>query len=469
MLHLFAVRLHPSLGVQLVFAGFGGILGYIAVSWAFYFLVEYANLRVVQASLGLVALCLLATAICVFIDSRSVKNKLMAVLGGEISKEIWFLLALIASLYFTVYTLIHLNLPAQGWDVLDHWGAEGVRFLEHAEEAEGGSFHYENRHPLTVPLILAWSSSGFFEEAGSKNSWSVWSFPWLMMTLSAAAVTAGWICWFSKSTKYAVVAALLIWTIPLFETQFLVSGYADLVLAIVLLSVIVILSVAISEEDMRLAMVGIGFLIFPVLLKNIGIAHAAIVASIFIISWKGRCHSELRLTVMVVASAFVIFAATGALRIETGLFPAIAYIPEGDRVIFGGYSMKVVLPNLHDLLSVELHSKILNMTFSVCLVIVLLSALLPSDLAETVQARPRALKIILYFVLLELALLFFSNFLDRGLRYAMPGSDTGYSRFSLPVFISGPLLLGGFMSLAKLSSIRGQCDSRSMSTVTGDL
>lgn len=455
LLLLFAVRLHLSPGVQLVFVGFGGILGYIASSWAFYFLIECADFEVVQTFLGLVSLSLLATAFCAFNRFRSVRDKLSLVAGSEITNGIWPLLALIALLYLSVSVFAVLSLPAQGWDVLDHWGKWGGRFLDHAQETAQGAFHYESRHPLTVSLILAWSSLSVWGGAVDENIWSVWSFPWLMMSVSAAAVTAGWVYWFSKNTTYAFVASLLLWTIPLVEAQVLISGYADLLLAVVVLGVIAILSVAISEEDTRLATVGISFLTLAVALKNIGIAHAAIVVFAFIICWEGRYHRAIKITAVVFGLAFLMSAITGTFRFESDLFPTIAYIPEKDRIIFAGYSMKIVPPSLTDLMSLELHSKILNMTFSVGLIIFLLCMLFRLYLPEIEEVpRSRALTMVLCFVLLELVLLFFSNFLDRGLRYALPGVDTGYSRFSLPVFTSVPLLLGGLMSLARHSSFK---------------
>ena len=110
---------------------------------------------------------------------------------------------------------------------------------------------------------------------------------------------------------------------------------------------------------------------------------------------------------------------------------------------------------ISSIISAELHSKFFNVSFQLCFFILILALLEEyKDLYNAATPKNDSDRFPLIFLLFLWALMLLSLFFDQGYQFAVPGNDTGYSRFTLFYVWLFPLIAADLLS--KLSRTEGE-------------
>lgn len=429
-----ALRSAWSPGAGFVLAGAGGILGYLLLALAVY-LADLAGFSLFSLPF---VLCLGAATLCSAVFMLAALRKAAFSFDRRL---VWPLV--LFSLYACWLAAAHLLLPVQSWDVLGSWGYQAVDFIAHTTGPLEASFEpFWKKHPLTLYLVIAWSSwLSSFSDAGLGAL-----VPWLLCAYSMALIAGGYAWYRSRSPVVALLAALSLVSLPLLENHILLPGYGELFLAAALVSACALMALAMAERSAVLLALGMVSACSAAYLKNTGVAYAAIPLAAWAVALLFVHSRKALLALIVIFGASVYWVWQSGIAVDVGPV-VLSFDADVKALRFGGHRLVLDLPGWSTYFSTELTSRLLNQSFQVAFLVFAL-AWAASPLALQRERTDQKLYLFLLlactfvFVLLSLSLL-----TDYGLRYATPGADTGHSRFSLPAFALLPLILGELLYL----------------------
>lgn len=328
------------------------------------------------------------------------------------------------------YLFMALSVPAFGWDAMDFWLdrnflIDDARILGHTQPSEFW-LTYRERHPRLTSLLLE-SEALFFDGFVAKFS-----------AIPAELVPRG-ILWVLISISGATLVALLarpdptIWMIgflsclslPLYENHALIYGYAEILVTLTLLAATYAVGYFFvpGRTRIRAAALLITSLFFLSQTRNTGwVYSAAVIFSAFSVGiivstykcnrpWYLRCSSS-------------VFC--GSIALIT-MFFLLVYVGELDRyrvaINFGRFDLAV--RNV-------IYAHHVNLSFSIFpLAFVLLAFSIP--FSQFLRSDVYFLSFFTVSTVVFALLLMGQLVVDHAFEHAVPGGDTGNSRFSLPM------------------------------------
>ena len=189
--------------------------------------------------------------------------------------------------------------PISGWDVLTHWAPTAVSIINGAE----ATIFAGNQQPNTYPLLLGTFfclGSKFFTYFLALEQLVLYAIPVVLMASGSLPVV----------TRVPIVGFLLLAPVPLFENHILVAGYAELLLGLALVLVVLPLE-GVPRLDVLSVLVAACLFLF---IKDSGILFAACLVGGVIVMAVKRWLGPL----MLFALAAVIVSLTFTLIIRTG-------------------------------------------------------------------------------------------------------------------------------------------------------
>lgn len=442
--------------------GLGGLLGYLTLGYALWALDEFGfqtltlTLNAVISGIAftaLITLWCLARRVNIPIDWATT----------------WPLNALLITLMaYAVY--MHSQNPLSAWDGLNHWGYNAAEFVKEETTSELANFnwHYLERHPKTIVLIYAWAGWVSFDQGGSG-----WALPWSLCMTSVCLMGAGYVYEATKSQPLSTLCAVLLATIPLAEAHTLIAGYADLWLSAVVLAGLLLSAMGLQQQNFYLLTAGILIGTLAITIKNTGLVYSLCV-------W-GAVALTVILRRPTIGAIMALIMAGGAYWIWTQGFE-INFLGlqlqrwEGRQVLtFAGYrQMDLTLHPVSQIGINELYSLVINQSFNTAGLIFIFSTFAlfsantqsslnqkqPHTTAVTfpVHKRDCAVLLILGAALILIMLILSQIFIIQGYAHALPGADTGNSRFSLSlplVAITAALSMPGLSLLEKANQTNG--------------
>lgn len=429
-------------------------LSYFLITAAI-FVVDSWGLRVF-AYTNFYPLILVVACAIVYLIISPFKMKRAAIATANPKRRVPSMGKLHALTYLYIFIFIALvlyhssSMPLSSWDGLGHWSVWPKLFIEYdfgLYEHRRGSrtlqspFPLNHRHPLTLVFLGAFSAvaqslSGFFV------GWMISS---SIIYLCGAATVYAATTIISGSKLIGAIITLGYFSLPLLENHAVLLGYAEMWIVGGVVLAIALVSVAISTGCRATWILGLIVCATPLFVKNTGILYfSAVAVPSFLLFAKSRISllslAMTALLAVIAVSVLVSFMPVDfsfqvlGTKVFLGreLLPVIEML-DGRRFVFGGTALCTIFEN-------HFYMLVKNSSFSVLGLLLLISIIVYS--AGSLRGEPKLRQIFAFLVssatlmLLGFALMQLSG--DFSSRYSLPGSDTGSSRFLLPV---GPIVL----------------------------
>lgn len=432
-------RLRFGFGDSLVVSAAYGTLGYLLISG----LIAHGAFPLLGAINPVVL-----TAVCVF-------SAYLLVIGVPVRVRAKLDLATLSmALSLTsvlgVFAIFHFYLPLHSWDTLTHWAPEAANLIDQIRRGEPTPLEVGfKKHPIYHYCVLLWSGM-----TSTKYLSAPVGLAWLLCGVCLAALVAGYTYATTNSRAFAFMFATIAVSLPLVENHIILSGYAEIFMVVLLCG-----GAALLARGLKLhspAHIGIGLIPIAAVtfIKNIGFIYSFLCLLSFVIAIT--CNSPTRLSCVIVATlagcigfwlawelgvSFEInwffihfgFNIDSPLIAGKGIQPSIAV---GNRyLLFSDFS-------IYKLFQVEAHSRFLLASFTTTFLIILASLYLVTQNLYKSLPNDSSFFFLVIFATLLFCLFNFSLQFDDGIRYALPGQDTGFSRMSLLMMAVSPLLLG---------------------------
>ncbi len=436
-----AISLHYKLqdtGHLCIYLGAAAWSGYMLCAMAIWGL-DQAGLRVFTRSFE--SFLLLSTCLAIISFSLAVlkyRKSFVAPPARNKGSVASLVICLAIALLVLIAFYQHLWLPAFGWDPMDYWLVISKNFIENdtVDTVLKSPFVHERsqyRHPITVSLLAAFS--GYYS---SQTTSHVGLFlPWLIAWISLVLILFGFLLHISGNRLLSMSGAYIAASIPLLENHALIGGYAEIWLtASMLVAAIFVATGFIRSSPTHIAF-GVIAALSIVWIKNTGAAYCACVLAALVFTYlKAALKSKIWL---VLAGALALALAMYWLEVDFelgGLRVAILTEPSL-TLVFAGYTMPLEVQDPGLVARNFLHAFIKNQSFSLMVPLLLVAVVLHARLSWVKQkdeqfSNSAALFLLSAFFLTFLMLFLAQLFLERGFIYAVPGRDTGNSRFSIP-------------------------------------
>ena len=429
----------PLAGRSQIAASTGGFLGYLAFAFFLYQgpkvgIGPYTSL--VASSVSLVAGLLVIMAVSVIhCDKGDQRRSASAAL-------IWTMI--IAVITAGIYQ--HLVLPVQGWDVIDFWS-----YYAHSTLMEPSSPPQSTKpHPVTIVLLQAWSA-WCAQEYGFSSMIMV---PWLFIAVTIGIGVYGYALLISQSKFFSALMLYCVLTIPLFENHALIAGYAEIFLTAACVLSVIWFQLSLFKNSLVFAAFGAVTACLSVFIKNTGLFYSAalILAYAFIQLYLRNQRLLLLIVLMLLLCIGYLFAF--GFSIEYFGLKLSLEVQEETRVLHAaGWKMPFAYNGLTAVIRNEVYSLFINKSFSIVATTSLLILFFTKKNIE--------IKILVFYCLAILLMLAGSQlWFDYGFKHAVPSSDTGNSRFSLPLIAIAMLLLPHAFSAAPVRSGQGAGDGQ---------
>ena len=176
-------------------------------------------------------------------------------------------------------------------------------------------------------------------------------------------------------------------------------------------------------------------------LKNTGVVYAFIpwlATALVLLGKQAKTATALLLFLGVVGAGLLVFGFDIKLAgVRT------AWLPDTGRLIFAGYNQVITQYPLASVAINEWHSLVLNQSFSLAALLLILGIISLRSSDRDARHDTGVQLVVLAAIGTLLALIVSQIFLPQGFHFAVPGNDTGNSRFSIPftmLVIPGALL-----------------------------
>lgn len=308
--------------------------------------------------------------------------------------------------------------PTQGWDVLSYWAPFGHEFIIGNESPSVRSWSRHEVHPSTVSIISAWASwigTQFDFSWALQLTWLViWgSIATTILCHSMTVTNNGIIAWFST---YAFLSLALV------SNHVGIPGYAELLIAALVVSSTAIASISLEEGNVSLLVTAAIIASGCIFIKNLGWAYSICVGAGVLISTLFLNLSSRKLG--------KILSTTILLAFLIGIAAIQSY--EGKQVWIGNRLVTIDTWNLSGILKNEAFSLFFNQSFYQVGLLIFLSPFVLAD----IRGCAKSVGIVPWCVTLSLlAMVLGSQLTSYGFHHASPLNDTGNSRVSI-VFVS---------------------------------
>ena len=329
--------------------------------------------------------------------------------------------------------IISLPQPIAAWDTLQGWAPEATEFIQ--AFSQNSAYNYENRHPPAIPLMLALPN---WTTAVENNQVNLNSITWWIIWAGNGLLIFGASALCGARTIFCALAATMAITIPIIENHALLPGYNELIVGTALVA-----TVAYCIEWLRSGYVFSLILALIVSASAIALKNTSpfYIALPFIGLVIAKVITLRRLNLATLLF-FILGLIAGIYVLKEGFIfklfnNTIGY--NGSYIFLGGRALSLADPSLSVIFENTQHAYFLNQTFSVCIVILILSIFWALKDWQTL-IRSEVFVFVLMTILAGCSGIIASQFTEYGLRFAVPDRDTGNSRFSAPIVMIFPLL-----------------------------
>lgn len=451
-----------SWALSVMACGIGGVSGYLLMAATIY-LLDITYLQAFTPSLifgvtGLATLIVIQLPIIWFSSKNRLECNTVRLPNFSALLLLPSLLLLASSLYISMWE------PVSGWDSLEWFVRNSAHFIKQETQTRNNPspFTYPNNdsyiHPITTTLI-----GGFSGWVASMNATNFGAMlPWQLTWVCLALITFGFVTQNCENVNMGVLSAFITLSLPLMENHSLIAGYTELWLSAIALSSAALLATALILDSKFYLILGIlfSFIIFSV--KSSGFIYGmCLLAALFLAYWWHKSKFVLSALVLTAFSAVWLTYSVGfhfelfgyAFSVEHDVISSSSYLPgemlnrysfvehvgSGTRVSLAGRTWTPTIAPLSSVLENEFYALLINASFSstfLCLIIVAsgsISTLASADSRLNPSIAGTFLIICTIFVCMSMMLAQFV--FDYAFDAAMPDSDTGNSRFTLPAAI----------------------------------
>lgn len=347
------------------------------------------------------------------------------------------------SLAVMVFQTIHV--PSVAWDNFHVFHSSAIDLITLSTAGNGAEFIYENRHPVTLILISVWSAQSAFLISGEGGLGVGWFLTWLSIGL----LLFGYCRRRNVQTHYAILAAIVGVTLPLLENHAVLAGYSELFVTLALLGSVVLISLGLKLNLWMLIALGILLSATQVTLKNIGVMYASLpilsLCSITVMR-QTRKYRLAWLLVILIVMLILWELSVSVVVLPHEDWPKFGFDSGQMALYFAGKRLQLFVPSFTEIVENYYFAYFKNASFH----IMGTSILLMSGLFFSKKEGEVPTKFIFITVIFGLLALTGSQFSEYGFEHAVAGSDTGNSRFSLPILTLVSLLfVSRFCDLCK--------------------
>ena len=350
--------------------------------------------------------------------------------------------ALLVLLILATYFTYSLTQPTQAWDALDHWASVSRLYLQHLESGTAIPFVNQHRHPNTLPYLMAWF-------AGASHPGSLLTFSmaaWPLFGLATFLALYGYLRLINANRVHSTLFAYLIIAMPLIENHIVQPGYADMPMNTVVVMALLLLALSEHFRSRKLFALGMLFSLLPITLKNTGLYYSLLPLAGWLAMWVRYLSWPQVLGLWL--GVFCLSLALIQHSWEIWIFGTVAFDASATTVTFADKTLVIDLETLPAAARAILVSYFANQSFSVwigggLLVVaynigIYFQSLFYSENMVIDRTQTRILGFAFTFAIVTMSA---SLLTDYGLRFGAQGSDTGHSRFSLPVASLGLILV----------------------------
>ena len=333
------------------------------------------------------------------------------------------------------FSFMSLWLPSEAWDSLSYWNDIAVRYIDffgaQVTDPTGRSFPLTSRHPQLVMIMAAWPAWISATWETYSVTYAYWVFTWI----SAGFIVYGFSQWIGISRRISVLLGYGTLSIPLMENHALLGGYADLHMAVGLLSACAVTAIGLDEQSSGKIALGVLLALSVFALKNTGPFYGSLVIiALVILRFPQNIATRTVAGALVTISALIVINGK-ALDLKIFDNPIYFDISSG-IIVFAGRTLHFQYVEMQQIAYNIVTALFINSSFQLLGALIILGVLIGSrGLAGGGAA------LVLAVVTLGFVALLSTQYTDYGLEHAQVGKDTGNSRFFLPIMILIPLLI----------------------------
>lgn len=357
--------------------------------------------------------------------SHGAKGIVFLIRGSPISSFLIFLSVLTVGAHMSMADAA----PVFGWDVLDYWGPYAVDMIASWTNGTSPNIALPRLvHPKTVSAFIAWPAAVSQSSAAGLNLWNI-------IFLGNAGLVYCFTRILTGNVEISLLTTLFYLTTPLISNHALIPGYAEIFILACVLSASALLTLACTERDFLLFVLGLLLLSCCLLLKNIGWVYVlcalmGCISCFLITTLKEHLWwaFSFLILLLLVAGLLLLFSSPQPISVHQFWI--------GNRLVLISFQdVFLIARNIS-------HALFVNTSFS----IYPLAALILIFCVVT-QRFTSFIYLPLHVSFFIFLILFFSQFTNLGFNAATPDKDTGYSRFSMMyicnLFLLMPALLHG--------------------------
>lgn len=418
---------------MILFGGFSGLLSTSAVISTF----NIVSVPELTSSIIFLPICAAVAGICFLLLMRNTlkfaRRDWRRPARQMLPKLPFFFLTIVFG-YLASASYLAIQSPMFGWDVLDHWGPVAIDFYNATQHPNLDDWRVTySVHPSTVSILLGLFSS---VQLGALQS-AATSVPWLMaygLIIFAAGVHAYRV---GQNINLAFIISMAAAAMPLLIQHVAIFGYAEIFLSALLASGAVALTSLESTSGRFVICVFIGLLTCT--LKNTGFIYGVIFCASAVLAYTIPRNRQKPVAMFLAVVAF------GILTIMAGTDQSHVYF-------IGGREFDLRLSWIKNVPENIMYSAFINISFGI---VPAIGAGIALSSWNLIKKEDRAFVFILLLFLGLFSFSVVSQLTSWGAAYATPGSDTGNSRFSLPMMVILHLSVPYLYSLAIKDAWRG--------------
>lgn len=375
-------------------------------------------------------------------------------LGSSGTAQTWTSRAMVVigaalSLLYLAFSLFIVSLaPISAWDVLGAWSFQATQFIEQGLVSGTITNYGSGNHPATATSYLGWSawaaSLGRADHGGLLN----WLLAALMLSMAIAQILRDT---FGRSVY--LLCPLFVLCAPLLENHVGLAGYSEIWLTLVATCAVILIAESVETGNSGTLLFGISCAALVIFTRKTGIANLVCIL-LALLCAKTLFHLSPLKRILLLGSLI------GAITIlivfgfsTTILGRDLIWTPADMTLQFAGRTISIALYPIDAVIKNEIVSKFSNLSFGIYFIAIIASSLslLMEGYKSSLSGRHKTAAAALFLVLNFYgywAVLFLSQLLSAdGFSAAIPGNDTGNSRFSLPLVGSGLVIISWALRL----------------------
>lgn len=373
------------------------------------------------------------------IGMKPIETKETSVKPSRLSFPALVVALLFASYFATALYFVY-SLPIFGWDVFETyvpgvWFEPGyaklsLELLLQASEQCDTLYSWSHRHP---PFVSAMLASDYFVGDGLLN---LKILPWICIAFSGVACVVSTTHMLTKNLILSALSGIVVLTMPLSENHMLIVGYSELLIATYLLIFVSCLFLCTVSYSPSLKIFSLVLSFSSIYIKSSGFIYSIFMLSAILIAeilkYDLRFAKIMTLLLALVWSIFIVIMFN-----SDGLGNFLILFIDGMTIDFAGRREIINVSNGVSIQKNLVWSFFLNQSFSVAaLITLIIQGIFLCDLYKPFLYSSSKINLAVIVVLTSGLFFIFTafQFSNYGAAVSVPNSDTGFSRFIIPLF-----------------------------------